>query len=231
MTDEAAENHELDTVPAHEAESAPAAAAIPEDPQEKNWKEMRAQMKQLKMEKDAIERQLAQQAQQQAPKRSLKEEYNLADDDLIDAKTMASMTEKMMEKRLGQMQAQQESQLAELRLRSKYSDIDEVVTPEALQALRDEEPELHASIMNQQDMYTKGAAAYKLIKSMEAKKQDPYAKERAKAEANLKKPVHSGSVKGSAGGQQDHAFQNGLDKDTKARLYKEMQAAMKNINN
>lgn len=229
MTDEAAENQELEQV--QEADSAPAAAAPPEDPQERNWKEVRQQLKQLKMEKDAIERRLSEQAQAQQPKRSLRDEYNVADDDLLDAKTAARMTESMMDKRFSQMQAQHESRLAELTLRAKFNDIDEVVTPEALDALRQEEPELHASIMNQPDMYTKGAAAYKLIKNMEKSKQDPYAKERAKAEANLKKPAHSASLKGSASGPQDHTFANGLDAATKARLYKEMKDAAKNINN
>jgi hypothetical protein len=232
MTDEAAENHELEQVPLQEeAESASAAAAPVEDPQERNWKEVRQQLKQLKLEKDAIERQLAQQSEAQKPKRSLRDDYNVNDDDLLDAKTAARMTEQIIERRMAEMQGRNSSDLAELRLRAKFQDIDEVVTPDALEALRQEEPELHASIMNQSDMYTKGAAAYKLIKSMAKSKLDPYARERAKAEANLKKPAHSASLKGSASGQQDNTFVNGLDKSTKEKLYKEMRDAMKNINN
>jgi len=232
MTEETVENHELaQTVHEAATDSAPAPAVPQEDPQERNWKEVRAQLRQLKAEKEAIERRLSEQAEASKPRRSLREEYAVSDDDLLDAKTAARMTEAMIEKRLTALQEQQAAQLAELRLRAKYADIDEVVTPESIEQLKDEDPELHATIMNQPDMYTKGAAAYKLIKAMQNKKQDPYAKERARAEANLKKPAPSASLKGSGGAPQENAFVNGLDKETKARLYKEMQEAMKNFNN
>ena len=201
-----------------------------EDPQEKNWKEVRAQMKELKREKEALQAQIEKLANQKSMSEP-DDDMGMRDDDLVDAKTAKRMAEKILEKKLQHLQSQQASELAELRLKAKFPDIENVVTPQAIEELRENEPELYATVMAQQDIYAKGAAAYKLIKNMKKSNHDPYAKERAKAEVNMKKPVSSTSVKGGTGSEADSAFVNGLTPDLKKKLYQEMQEARRNINN
>ena len=61
---------------------------------------------------------------------------------------------------------------------------------------------------------------------MSKAKEDPYAKERAKAESNMKKPVPSQSVKGG-GNSQESIFLNGLTPELQKQLWKEMEEARK----
>lgn len=137
-------------------------------------------------------------------------------------------------KHLRQMQLQLEKQTLELRIKSKFKDFDDVVTEAAIEKLAREEPELAMTLHNAPDMYTKAVTAYKLLKNNDQKprersedeyemwerelgRQDPTP--RSTHELSLTRtdrPISSAS-----------AFQNGLTKELKDQLYREMQDSIK----
>lgn len=66
-----------------------------------------------------------------------------------------------------EMQLQQQSQFNRLNsLKGKFSDFDEVVNPETLAILEEQEPELAQTICELKDPYKIGVQSYKYIKAL-----------------------------------------------------------------
>lgn len=178
--------------------------AQPESPEQLNWKRMREENERYKREAEEYKRKL---------------ESQRGDDELVEYR------------QLRQLKAEMEQQTLEYRLKNKYADFDDVVNKENLQKLTEEDPELAAAIDSTPDMFTKAAAAYKMIKAKMPQVQQEFSEEDGYYIENKYKPRSSNSLAPKNGDtplSQANAFQRGLTEDMKKKLFAEMQEAIKN---
>lgn len=199
-----------------ETETPPEAAQPKEDPQERNWREIRKTVSELKRENQYLKQKL----ETPAPPPPAE---NLDDEDIV--------TEKRLNKRLRDIETlikQKEVESVEDRLKSKYSDFHEVVSEENCELLKQNDPELAASIAALQgDPYKQGLAAYKILKRSDYTQQRQTMQEKVKTAENAKKPVSSNAVRKQGALAEANRFSNGLTPDLKKALWKEMQEARK----
>ena len=137
---------------------------------------------------------------------------------------------KQIEEKLERYEQQSSLSSAETRLRSQYNDFDSVVNNSNIEALREAYTEIAASINANNDLYTKAASAYTIIKKLGIYKEDAYKTERDHANMNATKPRPLTSVSPQQGDSplaRANAFANGLTPELREQLRKEMYDAMK----
>ena len=171
-----------------------------ESASDRNWRQMREENERMKREADELRKQL---------------ESKRGDDELVEYKQLREMQQRM------------EQQTLDLRLKSKFPDFDSVVNTQALQKLAAEDPELAYTLDNTPDMYAKAVSAYKMIKAKEPR--TPLSEEDEYFDENQYKPRSTNSLNPSDRPLSSaNAFQRGLTKEMKEKLYAEMQEAIKN---
>lgn len=192
---------------------------------EQNWRQVRQELEQMRLEKMRLEEQLRAQS---APK-PVEEEEDLGDpSDLVTKAELKKYAEKLARKQVEkllqereQYEKEKERNSAPARLKQKFSDFDQVVTPEALERFTQQDPELADSLgMLAADPYKQGIAVYKALKAMQ-----PSQKVTAMPEKKIERPPISSSAtpKSSSALSNANLFANGLTPELKAQLYKEME--------
>lgn len=189
-----------------------------------NFRQLRESKKQLERElqelRDAVSQFAKGQSFNQAP---IEEDLELGDEDLVEGKhvkKLYSKIEKMIKER--------DSVTTEDRLRSKFSDFDQVVSRENIEKLKHNEPEIYASLVSGSDLYAKGVSAYKTLRALNIYEEDPSSfMNKEKAHKNHNKPVSTQSIKGHGAIHEANAFANGLTPELKKQLVKEMADAAK----
>lgn len=188
-----------------------------------NWGEARRKMQELErkaQEQDELIRRL--QAQTPQEKDDLE---SLTDDDIVTVSQAKKLAVKMAQQVAENVVKQKDLSTLEDRINVKYPDFQDVVSRDAIEKLKVDEPELALSLATMQDPYQQAVAAYKLLKKIGGK--DALTQEQKKAIENRSKPQSSSTiVKNSAIGNA-HLFENGLTPELKKQLYQEMQQAMK----
>jgi hypothetical protein len=188
-----------------------------------NWGEARRKMQELErkaQEQDDLIRRL--QAQTPQEKDDLE---SLTDDDIVTVSQAKKLAVKMAQQVAENVVKQKDLSTLEDRINVKYPDFQDVVSRDAIEKLKVDEPELALSLATMQDPYQQAVAAYKLLKKIGGK--DALTQEQKKAIENRSKPQSSSTiVKNSAIGNA-HLFENGLTPELKKQLYQEMQQAMK----
>jgi len=191
-----------------------------ESPQDKNWKEIRNALRELKKENKYLREQALQ--SQNAQKQPVQPD---PDDD------EPYVTPRKLEKRIHDLESQlkaKDAESVEDRLRSKFSDYDEVVSTENVEYLQQHDPELVISIQRMSDdPYKQAMAAYKLLKKTDYHMNKASMEDKSKAESNSKKPVSVQSVRKQGALAEANRFSNGLTPELKKVLWKEMQQARK----
>lgn len=173
-----------------------------ESQQDQNWRLAREESERYRKEAEELRRKL---------------ESQRGDDELVEYK------------QLKQMKHDIEQQTLELRLKSKFTDFDDVVNSANLKKLADEDPELAYTIDSAPDMYTKAVAAYKMIKAKQPIIQ--LSEEDENFYENSYKPRSTNSLNNQPSDRplsQANAFQRGLTKEMKEKLFAEMVEAQKN---
>ena len=125
-------------------------------------------------------------------------------------------------------QQQSYTATAETRLKSKYSDFEEVVNPDNIAQLRDAYPSIASSIGNNKDMYSAGETAYLFIKKLGIVPDNSYDIDKAIAQKNSAKPRPLVSVSPQQGDSplsRANAFEAGLTDELRDQLRKEMALA------
>lgn len=155
-----------------------------------------------------------QQQQQSQPQHNL----GLADDEYVEAKHLNPITNEV--KTLKQEVDEYKEMLAELKLNNEYKDFNNVVTKQNVEILLRDNPELRSSILNDDSLYNRGKATYKLIKKfMNQPPSDQY--------QMSQKPRSSASVKGKSQLADIGLRASGYaDEERKARLEREMYDAI-----
>ena len=196
-----------------------------------NWSEARRKLDQLERE-NREQRELLHQMQAQQTPKPIDEIAGLDDDDIITVKQHRSSVSKIARQVAEEVVRQRDAATVDDRLRSKFSDYDQVVSVDNIETLQKNDPELAQSLkMLADDPYKQSVAAYKLLKNMgygPSVNNAPTTFEKKKASDNLQKPVSINAVsKQSAIGNMS-MFENGLTKDLKDKLYQQM---LKDIEN
>lgn len=193
-----------------------------------NWAEANRLIKETKEQNKALAEQLKQLQKPPAPP-EIDDLDQLADDDILTKGQAKKLNEKMARQAAQDAIRQYQNSTVDDRLQAKFPDFADIVTPEAIEELKQTEPELAFSLSSTADPYAQGVAAYKLLKKMGKTENMADIAEKKKAITNSQKPVSVNSVvKNSAIGNA-HLFENGLTPELKANLWKEMQEARKRM--
>ena len=196
---------------------------------EYNWSEARRKMEQLERKSREQEEMIA---RLQQPKEEADDELNnLAEDDILTVSQARKLATKMAKQVANEAIRQREALTVDDRLRSKFSDYDQVVTTENIELLKQNDPELALSLQRlSDDPYAQSIAAYKLLKNTgygaPVKSAAPTL-EKKKALENSQKPLSVNTVTKQSAIGNAHAFENGLTPDLKKQLWADMQKAMK----
>jgi hypothetical protein len=184
---------------------------------EYNFKELRESKKQLERELQELRDHVSQLSQPKAEEAP--QEYEIGDDDLVEGRHVKQYFQKIQN-----YLQQKEQETIPDRLRSKFSDFDEVVSKENVEKLRKAEPEIYSSIVSGQDLYAKGVSAYKTLKALGIGG-DTYKQEKEHVQKTHAKPMSTQAVKGQGALAEANAFANGLTPALKEQLRKEMEEA------
>ena len=210
---------------------------------EMNLRLLRERSEKAERERDELLKQMMSFRNQEQPKvahpvqQEQEEDYlasmGLDEDSLVEGKHFKAYLKKQrdLEKQLQQYKQQATQDTVEVRLKAKYPDFDSVVSTDNLSALRQANPELAEMILSTPDIYKQATLAYQMVKQYGIDTPKPnYDAEKAIAQKNAAKPKPLASVspqQGSSPMSQANAFANGMTKDLKAQLLKEMREAQK----
>jgi len=197
-----------------------------------NWRALRekaSQAEKLAQEHEELKKRLAQYENQPQKDQPTEEEFNLSDDDLVEAKHLKKVEKKIAsryEKELNNIK----SEMAESRLRADLPDYYEVVTKDTLGMLKDADPDLAQSILSNPNPVSQAKAAYRAVKMYGFAPTDAHKKQHAKVQANNAKPRPLSSVspqQGESPLSRANAFAEGLTPDLQKQLWQEMVACRK----
>lgn len=187
-----------------------------EDSQEKNWREIRQTLKELRRENQLLRQKL------DTPKELPSQDH---DDD------EPYVTPQRFKKHIEDLERKlkaKDAESSEDRVRAKYNDYDDVVTEENIEYLKRNDPELAQSIQAlSEDPYKQALAAYKVLKKTDYYMNAQTRKDQQKIDENSKKPVSVQAVRKQGVLAEANRFANGLTPDLKKALWKEMQEARK----
>jgi len=192
-----------------------------EDPQERNWREARQALKELRRQNDELRQQIG---QMQSPKVDDSDEEESTDKD-------EWVTEGRLHKKLSALEQkikQREAETVIDRLRGKYADFDDVVSEENIAYLKQHDPELAEGIAAlKHDPYRQGLAAYKTLKRTDYFMNRQSVADKAKVAENSKKPVSVQAVRKAGALAEANRFDRGLTPELRKTLWQEMQEARK----
>ena len=207
-------------------------AAPQESGNAKNFRELRRRQqdleRELKLQKEMNEK-LLQMATQSTPvKQEVDELENLSDEEFIPKGKVRKLVQREKEQIKKEaveevqklLKQREESQFMD-RLKSKYSDFDEVVNAETMALLEEQDPELAITIADLKDPYKIGMQCYKYMKAMNLADKAPNARRAKEVEKKLEqnaKAVQSPQVYDKRPMAQ--AFQ--MSKAELSNIYKEM---------
>lgn len=201
-----------------------------ESSKDKNFRNLRLENERLAKEHAQLMAKLKEYEQPKEPEEDL--EINIGDDDLFEGKHYRKIQKQLQKQQEQMRQYQNQVQLTatEVKLKSQYPDFDKVISPENINRLREEEPEIAEAIASTQDVYSKAVSAYKMIKKLGIYVEDNYQSDRNIALKNSLKPKPLASVapqQGESPLSKANAFANGLTPELKDQLWKEMNEASK----
>jgi uncharacterized coiled-coil protein SlyX len=207
-------------------EVAPVREAPTAEFQEKNWRAMRMSMEeqshQIRLLTDELESIRRQQHKAPEPE----EDHDLTETEKRLSKQIKELQRVVSEKE--EIGKQREADYTLDRLRGKYADFDEVMDPENITYLKNNNAALAKAIARlKDDPYEQGIAAYEALKNTEWFKQRHTMKDKAQLEANSKKPVSVQAVRKQGPLSEANRFINGLTPELKKSLQQEMAQARK----
>lgn len=176
-----------ETSPQEESPKQEAQAPQIDERQDRNWREMRRINSELerkvKMQEEMMAQLLQRGASTPPPSQPIDELDSIPDDDYIPKGQVKKLIKKAEERaeKIAQeavqksLQEREKSQFAD-RLRSKFTDFDDVVNPETLELLEQQDPELAKTIASSGDPYAMALQSYKFIKSMGIAEKAPVAR-------------------------------------------------------
>lgn len=192
-----------------------------------NWAEANRKMKELDRQNREMQDKLERFERQKTQHVEVDELDKLGDDDIMTKAQAKKLAERVAQKAASEAIKQREAATVEERLSLKHPDFADVVSKENIELLKQTEPELALSLSHNPDPYAQGVAAYKLIKKLGLGREAEVSPEKEKAKINAQKPVSVNAVAKQSAIGNAHMFENGLTKELKGSLWKEMQDCAK----
>jgi hypothetical protein len=193
-----------------------------ESDKEYNFKQLRERQRQTEEQLDFYKRQV----EQLTPKTEEAETPSVGEDDLLEGRHYKMLQKEIS--RLGEEIKRKEMEAIPDRLKSRFSDFNDVVTKENVEKLKKSEPELYATITSTNDLFAKGVSAYKALMGLGYyKPKEDFSREKKQVEANANKPLSVQALKGQGALHEAHSFSEGLTPELKKKLQEEMAAAIK----
>lgn len=214
--------------------ASPSVPPAPEGEQALRFKTLREAREKAERERDELRAHIEKlQAPTEAPQPATQQDYSISPDDLVEGKHLAKYDRDIntLRKELENYKQQSMAMSVETRLKSQYPDFDSVVSRENLEMLRSAHPEIATVIDSSPDLYSKAASAYTMIKQFGFVTDPAVEKQRAVAQENAAKPRPVASVATQQGAgplSKANEFAEGLTKNRKQELYREMIEAKKN---
>jgi len=185
--------------------------------QARNFKTLRSQAEQLAKERDEYRR--LYETSRQTPL-----EVDPDDDSYIEKKHLKQTKRQLDEQyaKLAQQQQELQASIIEQNIRSRCPDFETVVTDETLAKLRNEYPEVAATLNSSPDIQSKAIAAYKLIKKLGV--HDPVVEaDKALIAKNAAKPRVSATLPQSGDLSRANAFERGMTDAEKEEVFRRAQ--------
>jgi len=195
-----------------------AQAPTQEEDKDYNFRQLRESKRQTEEELRALRAELESLKRPSPPQ---EEEEDIGDDDLVEGKHV-----KKLYRKIEGMLKERDATTSHDRLRYKYQDFDSVVNANNVEKLRNQEPELYQTLVSGQDLYSKGVAVYKTLRTMGIGGADPYAQQKAEIQKKSSKPGSSQAM-GTGAIHEAGMFANGLTPELKKQLQQEMVQASK----
>lgn len=245
--------HDIEQEPQEEVEEAPVKKLKPRSAAgEENFRTIRqrADKERQRAEKAEQELEMLRRVQQQAPQYQpyyppqQQQQYvpaeeevdlNFGDDDLIEGKTLKKIVNNLANQlKSSHQRSQKEIQAAQqasslLALRSKYPDLDSVVSEENMRDLEAQQPLLAQSIFSAPTIESRYVTAYTMIKNLGIYEEDPYVEQKERVKKNLAKP-RSGIASAPASpmaGASDY-YNGPITAEIAARARKQVEDAKRN---
>lgn len=197
-----------------------------EDLQEKNWRAARMRMEEQSHQIRLLTEELESIRRQQHKAIEPEEDQDLTETEKRLSKQIKELQRTVSEKE--EIGKQREADYTLDRLRTRYTDFDEVMDPENITYLKNNNAALAKAIARlKDDPYEQALAAYEALKNTEWFKQRHTMKDKAQLEANSKKPVSVQSVRKQGPLSEANRFINGLTPELKKQLQKEMAESRK----
>jgi len=194
---------------------------------EYNFRQLREKSRQIEEERDYYRKQVEEMIRASKSRVEPEEESSsVGDEDLIEGRHYKALESQVRE--LTKHVKQRELETIPERLKSRFSDFDDVVTKENIEKLKETEPELYQSITSGNDLFAKGVSAYKALKGLGLyKPKEDFSKQKEVVKNNHSKPMSVQAVKGQGALHEANVFAQGLTPDLKKQLQKEMEEARK----
>lgn len=197
-----------------------------DDPADRDFKAIRRRKKELE---DTIRRQnelIDRLTAQSTPTPTVVDELSgISSDQYIDKGKTEKLVEKMAsqiaEQRVKEILNQQEQSRFAERLKQKYPDFTEIVTPDSLALLEEQEPELALAIADTKDPYKIGVQSYKYIKALGLSDKIPSSAAVKEVEKRIERNENSAPSPQSFD-KRPMAQAFNLTKEEKSKLFNEM---------
>lgn len=194
-----------------------------------NIRRLREEKERLARENEEYRKFYEQQMKQAQPQQQEDDDdFGISPDDFVEGKHLKKYYKEIKQMRKD-FKAQQEQimyQTTEARLKSQFPDFEKVVNEQTVQRLREEYPEIADTLNESTNMYSKAAAAYKVIRNMGIY-QDPGSQaDRQRVYNNTSKPRPANALNGQQSGtplSRANAFSEGLTPELKRQLLEEME--------
>jgi len=191
---------------------------------EYNWAETRRQLKEQERQIRERDEYIARiKGQEQAS--SKEEEINLSEDDLPTYGHVKKAWKKGKKEMVDEIRREVRAEIAQSTLKLRYPDYDDIVTSENIEILKNQKPELAATLASASDPYAQAVAVYDALKMIGADVPKRNSLEKEKALKNAQKPLSVNAVAKQSAIGQAHIFENGLTPELKKQLRKEMEDA------
>lgn len=202
------------------------------DKKEANWRALEERALRAEREREELARQLA--AQQQKPSYSDSEdELHGADDDLIERRHLKKYVRKQQEEitktkeELQAKMAQIEQQNIERRLRERYPNIDQVLTDQNIEKLRQSKPAVYRSIMANPNLEDRGELALEAIQTWIETPQQKSTSDRIDNNRNKPRTASSGQIAENPLASIDNYDRRTLSESDRERLRQQVAQAKK----
>lgn len=190
---------------------------------EYNWAEARKKRDELERKLEAMQSKIEELSKPKAQEED--DDIGIKDEDIAEGKHLKQLKKEIKE--LRSYIKQKEASTVDERLSLKHPDFGSVVSRENVERLKELEPEIALSLSHIKDPFQQGIAAYKMMKRLGIAQDPVELADKQKAEINSKKPVSVNAVSKNSALGNAHLFENGLTKELKSQLWKEMQDSMK----